>query len=361
MSNVFKNSLLIIVAVILCTIASLIGSSAFAQSELLFPVAKSVSYTAPSLDAVFADHLQVDVSFNSTVSTPSVFVDTAIDTTIYIEEVSVQNSFMVQSSLRFPVLQRTSYTAPSLDIVFSNTNGTMSAVHSYTENLNAENTFLARSELRFPVAEKVSYTAPDLKVVFTGTSHDGASVTQVTVNKGVAQSSFDNEQEEVAQNIASLQKQVIDLQRRVALLKEQAVASDFGCGSCGDHVQNLQRFLNRNDFILATAGAGSIGSETPFFGPRTLAALKRFQSTHNIPVTGVADSQTRTLINSIEPDVLNNVITANCVIPKQKDEKEGIIRNDQTDTDGIESTSGSFFTDVFKKIADFFLHLFLIA
>ncbi len=372
MSNVFKNSLLIIVAVIICVVTSLVGSRAFAQSELLFPVSKNVSYIAPSIDVVFANHLQVDVFADSTMNTHVVLVDTDTDT--YIEEVPAEDSFIVRSSLRFPVRQRASYTAPSIDVVFANhlqvgvfADSTMSthtvlmdaAVNSYIEEVYVEDTFLARSELRFPVVKRASYTAPDLEVVFVGISYNEISVADGTTDKRSFTTT--KKQKKIAQKITSLREQVADLEQRIALLKENATANDFGCGSCGTHVKNLQRFLNRKGFILATTGAGSIGSETSFFGPRTLAALKNFQSAYAIPVTGVVDLRTRDLIDSIESNVLGKIITVNCVTPNKKSGQEEIIRNDQNDKDGTKSISGNFFTNLFKKIVDFFRNLFLIA
>lgn len=363
MSNVFKNSLLIIVAVIACVVASLIGSKASAQSELFFPVSRNVSYIAPSLDLVFAGHVQMDVSVDTAVSTNTVLVEATTDT--YIEEVSVEDSFIVRSELHFPVRQRASYTAPNLELVFVghpqvNVNAT-SVVGSYLEEVATEDTFLVRSELRFPVAKRASYTAPDLEVVFAELSHDETPVVSVITHKSVTQTNLTRKQKNIAQKIASLKKQIADLEQQIALLKGNPTADDFGCGSCGTHVQNLQMFLNRNGFTLATTGAGSVGSETSFFGPRTLAALKDFQSAHNIPVTGVVDAQTRNVINSIEINALDNVITADCVTPTNKSEQEEIIRNDQKDMDGTESTSGNFFTNLFKKIVNFFRKLFLIA
>lgn len=364
MSNVLKNSLLIIVAVIICVAASIAGSRAFAQSDLLFPVSSNVSYTAPTLDAVFATLPQVDVFVAHTASTDTVLVTVSTDT--YIEEVPAEESFIVHSALRFPVYQRASYSAPNLDVVF--TTHPHGIVNSYTEEIGAEDAFLVRSELRFPVVQRASYTAPDLKDVFTGISHEETSTIQITTYTRDSTVS----KKHIARKIASLQKQIADLEQRLALLTEHialeqqvalpevSTANDFGCGSCGTHVKRLQRFLNRHGFILATTGAGSVGLETSFFGPRTLASLKEFQSAHNLPVTGVADMRTRQVINSIESNALGTNITADCVTPEKENEQEETIQNDRNDTDGTESTSGNFFTNIFKKIARFFRNLFLI-
>ena len=168
------------------------------------------------------------------------------------------------------------------------------------------------------------------------------------------------------EKIATLEKEVAILQRRLAKLKEKT-ADDFGCGDCGPMVQNLQKFLNRNGFALATTGAGSTGQETSFFGPRTLAALKRFQSAYYTPVTGVVDARTRKLINSIEYNVLGEITATDCVsleetvvmdIDSTKKNDGKIIRNDLKEKKDDKSTSGNFFTNFFKKIGNFFRTLF---
>jgi hypothetical protein len=49
-------------------------------------------------------------------------------------------------------------------------------------------------------------------------------------------------------------------------------------GSFTSDVVQLQRFLNEQGFTIATQGPGSPGQETPYFGERTLQALKKFQT-----------------------------------------------------------------------------------
>ena len=116
-------------------------------------------------------------------------------------------------------------------------------------------------------------------------------------------------------------------------------------------VKNLQKFLNHNGFTVAATGAGSVGQETSFFGPRTLAALKHFQSAYIIPVTGVVDAQTRDLINTIEYTALGKITTTDCVAPKNtvatetnsnKEHNGEIVQNDQKDKGDDKSTSGTF-------------------
>ncbi len=48
-------------------------------------------------------------------------------------------------------------------------------------------------------------------------------------------------------------------------------------GSIGEDVKNLQKFLNSNNFIVATSGAGAANQETTTFGNKTKNALIKFQ------------------------------------------------------------------------------------
>jgi hypothetical protein len=45
-------------------------------------------------------------------------------------------------------------------------------------------------------------------------------------------------------------------------------------------VKELQKFLNAHNFTVAVSGAGSVGFETDFFGPATVAAVKKFQAAY---------------------------------------------------------------------------------
>ena len=434
MSNALKNSLLVIVAVIVCVATPILGSKAFAQSELLFPVARSASYTAPSLDTVFAGHPQNTVLVHETTAAPVVVVTS--ETTTYIEAFPTEDTFLVRSALRFPAARRAVYTAPSIETVFAGHPQNTVAVHktattsavvvateteTYIEEFPTEDTFLVRSELHFPVGRRAAYAAPSIETVFSGHPqntvlvHKTTAATTATVTSKtstyieafptedtflvrsalrfpIAQSvtayttpsveyvyashPFDNphtvkvavanknanltrEQKKTMRKTAEFQKQIAELDQQITELKEEA-ADDFGYGVCGPMVQNLQRFLNQNGFMLATTGAGSPEQETSFFGPRTLAALQRFQSAYTIPVTGTADTQTRILIKHIAPNALGEITATDCV-PSESTEE--ITQNDQNDNDQNEkdddkSTSENFFINFFKKIVNFFKTLF---
>lgn len=71
-------------------------------------------------------------------------------------------------------------------------------------------------------------------------------------------------------------------------------------------VVKLQRFLNTHGYPLASAGPGSYGFETDYFGPLTRGSLAAFQSSYSewilIPAgitagTGNFGSVTRAMVN----------------------------------------------------------------
>ena len=57
-------------------------------------------------------------------------------------------------------------------------------------------------------------------------------------------------------------------------------------GMSGQEVRELQQFLNKAGFTVASTGAGSPGNETEFFGPATEAAVKKYQSSMGIVSSG---------------------------------------------------------------------------
>jgi len=50
----------------------------------------------------------------------------------------------------------------------------------------------------------------------------------------------------------------------------------------------LQKSLNREGFILAEMGPGSLGKETRYFGPRTRTALSDFQMVYKDAISGLS-------------------------------------------------------------------------
>lgn len=62
---------------------------------------------------------------------------------------------------------------------------------------------------------------------------------------------------------------------------------DLKLGSVDDEVKSLQKFLNLKGFTVATSGAGSLGNETRVFGPKTKAALIKYQEANPVILTNV--------------------------------------------------------------------------
>jgi hypothetical protein len=73
---------------------------------------------------------------------------------------------------------------------------------------------------------------------------------------------------------------------------------DLKTGVIGDDVQELQRYLNNNGYIVSKTGPGSAGQETKKFGRATREALIKFQKANNIsPAVGYFGVLTRNIIN----------------------------------------------------------------
>lgn len=70
-------------------------------------------------------------------------------------------------------------------------------------------------------------------------------------------------------------------------------------GSNSEGVRALQVFLNSNGYVIATAGPGSKGSETTYFGGLTRVALARYQAAKGIsPAAGYFGPVTRAKVNA---------------------------------------------------------------
>lgn len=71
-------------------------------------------------------------------------------------------------------------------------------------------------------------------------------------------------------------------------------------GITGNDVIELQKFLNKNGFILASSGPGSINNETNYFGSVTESAVIKFQISRNItPSVGYVGPITRKAIEDL--------------------------------------------------------------
>ena len=69
-------------------------------------------------------------------------------------------------------------------------------------------------------------------------------------------------------------------------------------GSEGADVRTLQQFLNTQGYLLATSGPGSPNNESTLFGPKTQAALARYQAANHItPASGFFGPVSREVVN----------------------------------------------------------------
>ncbi len=69
--------------------------------------------------------------------------------------------------------------------------------------------------------------------------------------------------------------------------------------STGSQVMSLQQALNGNGFLVSTTGAGSPGLESTYFGTKTLAAVKAFQSAKGLVADGVVGAKTGAALESV--------------------------------------------------------------
>ncbi len=117
-----------------------------------------------------------------------------------------------------------------------------------------------------------------------------------------------------------------------AAAKTVVFNNNLSFGSVGEEVKELQRFLNANNYILATSSYGSPGEETTYFGRLTRASLIKFQKAHNItPPFGFFGPITRRVVNSI---------IAGSNIPTQPDPTENPVNNN-ADTSAYYSIGGT--------------------
>src|SRR3990167_3849423 len=117
-----------------------------------------------------------------------------------------------------------------------------------------------------------------------------------------------------ADTLSDLQAQIQTLLAQIAALQGGTASQQTGGASCGttftrNHQQGdtggevmaIQKFLNSVDGTqVATAGAGSPGNETSYFGGLTRAAVSKFQQKYGIsPTAGYWGPISRAKANSL--------------------------------------------------------------
>jgi len=80
--------------------------------------------------------------------------------------------------------------------------------------------------------------------------------------------------------------------------KKYTFKPNLSLNMAGEDVRNLQKYLNKNGFLVAKSGPGSPGKETDKFGAYTRKALIKFQKAKHIsPTIGYFGQLTRATVN----------------------------------------------------------------
>lgn len=125
-----------------------------------------------------------------------------------------------------------------------------------------------------------------------------------------APSAYAQTQSSIDAQIATLIAQIKQLQAQLAARNTAQITltRDLRLGMTGSDVKTLQQFLNSDPAtIVATAGAGSKGNETEYFGPATQAAVIKYQNKYRAEIltpigltqgTGFVGASTRAHMNT---------------------------------------------------------------
>ncbi|MEK7588657.1 MAG: peptidoglycan-binding domain-containing protein, partial [Patescibacteria group bacterium] len=72
-----------------------------------------------------------------------------------------------------------------------------------------------------------------------------------------------------------------------------AITSTLKMGSNNAQVKELQQGLNGSGFVVSTSGAGSVGSETNYFGSKTKSAVQAWQASKGLTADGIFGAMSR--------------------------------------------------------------------
>lgn len=107
---------------------------------------------------------------------------------------------------------------------------------------------------------------------------------------------------EMQAQIAALLAQIAALQSSMGSGSTSACynfTTDLTLGSNSEAVRALQVYLNNKGYLVATAGVGSKGNESTYFGGLTRTALAKYQAAMNIsPAAGYFGPMTRAKVNA---------------------------------------------------------------
>jgi peptidoglycan hydrolase-like protein with peptidoglycan-binding domain len=149
----------------------------------------------------------------------------------------------------------------------------------------------------------ITHITEQIIIVMTITKDVSAKIAVAIVAVSMVFSAFATSAK--AQTTEDLQKMINDLLAQVASLQSQvgqggqSVASgvcpytwtrDLNVGATGADVMKLQQFLNADlDTRVSMSGAGSVGSETEFYGPATAAAVSKMQVKYRADILSPAN------------------------------------------------------------------------